>query len=90
MTPDPSNKEEGSTSSEESYQENAGVRRSQGSAADNTVCPQCGQADEEALWIQCDNQSCGMWYHVECTTIDLEEYDNLSAITWFCNDCKSY
>ena len=42
VTPDPSNTEEGSTSSEESYQKNAGVRRSQGSAADNTICPQCG------------------------------------------------
>ena len=30
---------------------------------------------EDNLWVQCDYR---VWYHVECTNIDPEEYDHLS------------
>ena len=46
------------------------------------ICPQCGQSDEEeGVWVQCDNPDCEVWQHVECTDIDPEEYDDLSAVT---------
>ena len=60
-----------------------------GSASDSTYCPECGQSDEERLWVQCDNPACEAWYHVECTDIDPEEYGDLCAITWFCKDLLS-
>ncbi len=82
-----------SSSSKGSDWEGEGVQRSQrvlNSTSETTLCPQCGQGDEDRLWVQCDNRACETWYHVECTEIDPEEYDDLSAITWFCNNCSFY
>ena len=82
-----------SSSSEWSDHENAGVQQALDLTSDSGtvhVCPECGKEGDDSLWVQCDNRACEMWYHVECTNIDPEEYDHLSAITWFCNDCSLY
>lgn len=31
------------------------------------------------------NKSCQTWYHIECTDIDPEKYNDLGAISWFCD-----
>ena len=54
---------------------------------DCVLCPNCGEGDETRLWVRCDSVSCKTWYHVECTHIDPEEYNDLDAITWFCDNC---
>ena len=55
--------------------------------ADTILCPCCGEDDESKLWVQCDSQACHRWYHAACTDIDPEEYGDLEAITWFCDNC---
>ena len=55
-------------------------------ANDCVLCPSCGEGDETRLWVQCDSMSCQTWYHFECTDIDPEEYNDLDAITWFCDN----
>ena len=72
-----------SSSEEESWGSSRAQKTPQilDSASDSTHCPECGQSDEERLWVQCDNPACEAWYHVECTDIDPEEYGDLCAIT---------
>ena len=56
-----------------------------------TPCPVCNVPESEdgddVLWIQCDNEQCTTWYHVQCTDIDPVDYNVLDTLTWLCSKC---
>ena len=53
-------------------------------SSEGYCCPMCG-LPTRLLWVACD--SCDRWFHVQCTDIDSEDYDNLDNVQWECNDC---
>ena len=46
-------------------------------SSEGYCCPMCG-LPTRLLWVACD--SCDRWFHVQCTDIDSEDYDNLDNV----------
>jgi hypothetical protein len=59
-----------------------------GDGLNSPRCPVCNAAeedddsDDDVLWVQCDNEHCSTWYHVQCTNIDHQDCKHLDSISW--------
>ena len=64
-----------------------------GDGLNSPRCPVCNAAKEDddsnddVLWVQCDNEHCSTWYHVQCTNIDHQDCKHLESISWLCPKC---
>ena len=62
-------------------------------SGDGLNCPVCNAAeedddlDDDVLWVQCDNEHCSTWYHVQYTNIDHQDCKHLDSISWLCPKC---